>query len=109
VSLGGMLPPSPGTSSWFLVSPFSEFIALAPRYWPRMKDHGIYASIKRDPALGIESLAVDFELGRIRLPYGGVESRSQTLTLKQEAATYPLPAPTTCSWPCGSLRQAAGS
>jgi len=39
--------------------------------------------------LGIQSLAIDFEFGRIRLPYGDVEARGQSLMLKAEATQYP--------------------
>jgi hypothetical protein len=44
---------------------------------------------KGDPTLGIESLSVDFEFGRIRLPYGDAESRKMSELLIQEALTYP--------------------
>lgn len=44
---------------------------------------------KGDPVLGIESLSVDFEFGRIRLPYGDAESKQMSELLIQEALTYP--------------------
>jgi hypothetical protein len=65
-----------------------EFLALKTRYGVRMKEHSTQRN-KADPQLGIESVAIDFELGRIRLPYGDVESRSQTIALKAEATQYP--------------------
>lgn len=70
----------------FLENP--EFLGLMERYGVRIKTHRTQHN-KWDPQLGIESLAVDFEVGRIRLPYGDVESRGQTLTLKAEATQYP--------------------
>lgn len=44
---------------------------------------------KGDPALGVESLSMDFEFGRIRMPYGDAEARSMSELLIQEALTYP--------------------
>lgn len=44
---------------------------------------------KGDPVLGIESLSVDFEFGRIHLPYGDPESKAQSELLIQEALQYP--------------------
>lgn len=44
---------------------------------------------KGDPVLGIESLSVDFEFGRIHLPYGDPESKRMSEMLITEALTYP--------------------
>jgi hypothetical protein len=65
-----------------------EFLELKSRHGVKVKEHQTQRN-KSDPQLGIQSLAIDFELGRIRLPYSDVESRSQTLALKAEATQYP--------------------
>lgn len=44
---------------------------------------------KGDPQLGVESLSVDFEFGRIRFPYGDPESRQMSDLLITEALHYP--------------------
>lgn len=44
---------------------------------------------KGDPVLGVESLSVDFEFGRIHLPYGDPESKRMSELLITEALTYP--------------------
>lgn len=44
---------------------------------------------KGDPVLGVESLALDFEFGRIRFPYGDAESKAMSEQLFDEARTYP--------------------
>lgn len=44
---------------------------------------------KGDPVLGVQSLAVDFEYGRIRLPYGDPESKHMSHLLIDEAKTWP--------------------
>jgi len=44
---------------------------------------------KTDPVYGLQSLAVAFEYGRIRLPWGDSRGRDQTKLLIDEAFTYP--------------------
>ncbi len=44
---------------------------------------------KGDPVMGVESMAVDFEYGRFRFPYGDAESRAMTENLFDEARMYP--------------------
>ena len=45
---------------------------------------------RQDPVYGLESMALDFELGRIRLPYAhDPETRGQSLFLIHEAVEYP--------------------
>lgn len=44
---------------------------------------------KGDPVLGIESLSVDFEFGRVHLPYGDPEAKAMSELLIQEALSYP--------------------
>lgn len=44
---------------------------------------------KGDPTLGVESLAMDFEFGRIRMPYGDAEGRNMSEQLFDEARQYP--------------------
>lgn len=44
---------------------------------------------KSDPEYGIQSLATDFEFGRIRLPYGDWASQQNCKVLIDEATTYP--------------------
>jgi hypothetical protein len=44
---------------------------------------------KGDPVLGVESLAIDFEFGRIKLPYGDAEGKAMAEYLFDEARTYP--------------------
>jgi hypothetical protein len=44
---------------------------------------------KADPVLGTASLAVDFEFGRIRLPYGDNDAKQSTQLLLDEAFTWP--------------------
>lgn len=45
---------------------------------------------KNDMELGADSLAVDFEMGRIRLPWGSPEARDQSQLLITEALNWPL-------------------
>src|SRR5581483_11729485 len=44
---------------------------------------------KLDPELGVYSLSGDFELGRIRLPYGDADGRRVTEYLVNEALAFP--------------------
>lgn len=44
---------------------------------------------KADPVLGTGSLALDFEFGRVRLPYADSDAKQQTQLLIDEATTWP--------------------
>jgi hypothetical protein len=44
---------------------------------------------KGDPTLGVGSLAMDFEFGNIRLPYGDPEAKQMSELLIDEAMSYP--------------------
>lgn len=44
---------------------------------------------KGDASLGVESLAVDFEFGRVRVPYGDAEARAMSEMFFEEVRTYP--------------------
>lgn len=44
---------------------------------------------KADPVLGTASLAVDFEFGRVRLPFGDSDAKQSTQFLLDEAFTWP--------------------
>jgi hypothetical protein len=44
---------------------------------------------KLDPEFGVHSLSADFELGRIRLPYGDADGRHASELLIQEALQFP--------------------
>ncbi len=70
----------------FLSNP--EFLALQKARSFRLVKHRTQGN-KTDPVLGVQSLAVDFEFGRIRLPFGDAESMRQTTLLKTEACEYP--------------------
>ena len=65
-----------------------DFDAWRARYGIRMQKHFTSQS-KSDVNFGIDSMGVDFELGRIRLPYVDGESRAQSQLLINEATTYP--------------------
>lgn len=45
---------------------------------------------KQDPILGVQSLAMDFEFGRIRIPAGNAESRALMQPFLDECLMYPL-------------------
>jgi hypothetical protein len=67
----------------------ADFLSLKSRDGVRFKAHTTTASNKNDAQLGIQALAIDFELGRVRLPYGDVESRGQSRMLIAEATEWP--------------------
>ena len=69
---------------WFLQDPqLDEF-----RQRVRVIPHNT-ARNKGDPVLGIQSLAVDFEFGRVRLPYATPEARLNSEMLISEALSHP--------------------
>lgn len=55
----------------------------------RLIPHTTTGKAKSDPVWGIQSLAVDFEFGRVRLPFGDAESRAQSSLLTNEALVWP--------------------
>lgn len=69
---------------WFLQDPAMDTIRRRVRVLPHSTGRN-----KGDPTLGIESLAIDFEFGRIRLPYGDAEAKAMSQYLIDEALTYP--------------------
>jgi hypothetical protein len=69
---------------WFLTDPQMESMRRRVSVLPHTTGRN-----KGDPVLGIESLAVDFEFGRIKLPYGDAEAKAQSQHLIDEALTYP--------------------
>lgn len=69
---------------WLLQDPTMEMLRRRVQVIPHETGRN-----KGDPVLGIESLSVDFEFGRVRLPYGDPESRQMSELLIQEALTYP--------------------
>jgi hypothetical protein len=70
---------------WLLQDPNMDRL----RQRVRVRPHTTTGRNKADPQLGVESLAVEFEFGRIRLPYGDAESRAMSQMLIQEAKSYP--------------------
>jgi len=69
---------------WFLQDPAMDALRRRVSVLPHSTGKN-----KGDPTLGIESLAVDFEFGRIKLPYGDAEAKAQSQHLIDEALTYP--------------------
>jgi hypothetical protein len=73
-----------GAQRWFLQDPAMERIRKRVRVIPHNTGRN-----KGDPDLGIESLAVDFEFGKVRLPMGDAEGRRQSKLLFDEVLTFP--------------------
>jgi hypothetical protein len=69
---------------WFLQDQEMEPIKRALTVLPHTTGRN-----KGDPVLGVESLALDFEFGRVRFPYADPESKAMTEQLFEEARTYP--------------------
>ena len=69
---------------WFLQDPqldaFRQRVRVVPHNTARNKG---------DPILGIQSLAIDFEFGRIKFPYASPEAKQNSELLIQEALSYP--------------------
>ena len=70
---------------WFLQDPqldaFRQRVRVVPHNTARNKG---------DPLLGIQSLAIDFEFGRVRFPYASPEAKQNSELLIQEALAYPF-------------------
>ena len=69
---------------WFLQDPAMDRIKQQLTVLPHNTGNN-----KGDPLLGVESLAMDFEFGRIRVPYGDAEGRAMSEQLFDEARQYP--------------------
>lgn len=73
-------------SKWIIQDPWYE----TAKSRVRIIKHTTTAKSKGDASYGIQSLAVDFEFGRIRFPYGDAEGRSITEQfLSKELYVYP--------------------
>jgi hypothetical protein len=66
-----------------------DFDTLLKAYGVRLQGHNT-SNNKNHTTFGVESLAGDFEFGRIRLPWGDQESRGQSNYLISEAMDYPF-------------------
>jgi hypothetical protein len=66
-----------------------DFVRLRQQFGPRLIGHNT-GSNKHDPEWGVTSLAGDFEMGRIRLPYAAEEDRKMSRLLEDEALVYPF-------------------
>lgn len=64
-----------------------EFLDL--RFQTKLLPHTTSASSKDHATLGVSSLAVDFEWGRIRFPFGDAEARSNSQIALNEILSYP--------------------
>ena len=71
---------------WFLQD--RDFLAWRDKTGIRVEKHTT-GRHKTDPIFGIQSLAVAFEYGRIRLPWGDARGRNMSKVLIEEAITYP--------------------
>jgi hypothetical protein len=69
---------------WLLQDPEMDRIRTKTMVIPHTTNRN-----KADPDLGVSSLALDFEFGRIRLPFGDADGRSATQLLIDEAVSYP--------------------
>lgn len=75
-------------------SAVSKWIFQDP-WWERKKNqvrllkHSTHAHNKGDQEYGVQSLAVDFEFGRVRLPYGDADGRAMTDKFLGELYTWP--------------------
>jgi hypothetical protein len=69
---------------WLLQDPEMDRIRAKTMVIPHTTNRN-----KADPELGVSSLALDFEYGRVRLPYGDVEGRNASQLLIDEAVSYP--------------------
>ena len=55
----------------------------------RLLKHSTHAHNKGDPEYGVQGLAIEFEFGRIKFPYGDAESRMMTDKFLDELYTWP--------------------
>jgi hypothetical protein len=69
---------------WLLQDPIMDILRQRVQVVPHTTGRN-----KGDPVLGVQSLAVDFEFGRIRFPYGDAESKQMSQMLIDEAKTWP--------------------
>lgn len=76
-----------GAQRWFKEDP--GFVAWHRRTNIRLLPHATGQN-KQNPDWGLQSLSVDFELGRIRLPYGDADSRAMSGLLIDEVTTHPF-------------------
>jgi hypothetical protein len=73
-------------SHWLFEDPFFQLLRNQVRIIP----HITSAKTKGDPELGIRSLAIEFEAGLIRLPYGSPEAkRMSDEFIEEELFTFP--------------------
>jgi len=69
---------------WLLQDPAMDRIRAKTMVLPHTTNRN-----KGDPTLGVGSLAVEFEFGRIRLPYGDAEGKEMSQLLLDEVMTWP--------------------
>jgi hypothetical protein len=55
----------------------------------RLLKHSTHAHNKGDPTYGVQGLAIEFEFGQIKFPYGDAESRDMTDKFLAELYTWP--------------------
>lgn len=73
-------------SHWLYEDPFFQQL----RHQIKVIPHYTNAKTKGDPELGIRSLAIEFEKGAIRLPYGNPEAKDMSdRFIEEELFTYP--------------------
>lgn len=71
-------------SKWIFQDPWYE----KAKYRVHVRAHNTNAGNKGDPEWGVQSLAIDFENGRIRLPWGDAEGRIMSNSLLSEMYAY---------------------
>lgn len=69
---------------WLLQDPEMDRIRTKTMVIPHTTNRN-----KADPELGVSGLALDFEYGRIRLPYGDAEGKRASQLLIDEAVSWP--------------------
>jgi hypothetical protein len=69
---------------WMQTPEFEQLKSLV-----RLIPHSTSGRARSDPEYGVQSLAVDHEMGRIRFPYGDAEARSMTDRYLTEAYNWP--------------------
>jgi hypothetical protein len=72
-------------SKWLMQDPWYEQV----RHRVRVLSHKTTAHNKGDPELGFQSLALEFEFGRIRFPYGDPDGRVMTEDFLTELYGWP--------------------
>lgn len=71
-------------SKWIFQDPWYETV----KYKTQVRSHKTNYKNKGDVDWGVQSLAVDFEFGRIRFPWGDAEGRQMSELLLQEMYAY---------------------